>query len=81
MEFGWWKLARLESERGYGDSDGDEDVLMSMYAVLPGMGSYDRREYSGGDEPENGDAYLSTTLVMLRNVEVVVRLLRELAML
>ena len=74
-------MALLESERGYGDGDGEGDVVMLVDTVLPGIGSYNLREYSGGDEPIAGDAYVSTMLVMLRDAEVVVRLLRELAML
>jgi len=42
--------------------------------------SYDCREHSRGDEPKAGDAYWPTMLVMLRDAEGVVRLLREPAM-
>ena len=81
MEFEGWRLALLESERGYGDGDGEEDLLTSPCPRPLRRGSYLRREYPAGDEPIAGDAYLSTTSVMFRDAEGVVFLLLELAML
>ena len=74
-------MARLESERGCGDGDDDEDMLTSPCPRPLRIGSYDRREYSGSDDPIAGDAYLSTILVTLRDAGGVFLLLRELAIL
>ena len=60
---------------------GDEAMLTSLCALLSRIGSYECREYSGGDDPMAGEAYWSTMSVMFRDVEGVIRCLRELAML